>query len=142
MKKLILIFLLIANSGVSSQFKPLNDFFLKDLSDDNNVIYIMHRCAGLYLATSAVLPEESLISTEYKGFAKKLMLKLIVFSAKKNNTDVNIEAEFVKERMTVFADTYIADMENSWVKNGTYIDNYIKDELNLCNEAFLPVMQD
>ena len=147
MKTLLALLLLIPSLSWGEQLKPMGKLFKELLEegieiDENTAEYFIYRCSGLFLAIAKGFKKtEKETSNIYKNHALRLTT---ILSNKhfKLSEDKQESAEFVKDRVVKIMDAYMEDMEDNWVKQGSYLgDSYIEDELKECQDLTVMLLK-
>ena len=137
MKKLIIIFLLIANPVFAGKIEQLSWFNLQELLEDDDLTYkIIKSCVSLNSAITEITKDDHPnLSKSFFETANYLYPFGILTLAKiKSQNYKDVEQEFL-DNVTSQVSDYIDFMKENGVTNQSFIKGtFIGDDLNFCNE--------
>ena len=137
MKKLIIIFLLIANPVFAEKIEQLSWYNLQELLEDDKLTYkIIKSCVSLNSAITELIKEEhpDLANDFFKSANYLYPFGILVLKKIKNINNKEAEKEFLSS-----VDSHTNDYMDFMIKNGKITESFfkgtfLKDDIAFCNE--------
>ena len=137
MKKLLFIFLLSPLTFSENQMIPLDDYVNNNDINESEFLYISYRCIGLYGMMYSLM--ESAPQDGAGDVAKSLgdaqIQSIAIAEGLYNMLTPEKDRDFednLRRSVLPMADNYQKEANKSWTNSGSYFNDYIQSDANIC----------
>jgi spermidine/putrescine-binding protein len=141
MKKLLGILILsLLLKGNANAFNFKEDIETYSLKNEGVVssIYILNRCSGLFTFVAAMVinePGNKDLAEKYIDYSVTTIHAATIFHSNHHSVDYEKAREILMKRRTELINHYKDDAEKLFLRNGSYISDYILEDVKQCIAA-------